>query len=337
LSTPADSSSAPASDRGIGGASAAGLSARHARRTGVALAIVYLVWGSSFLATKVMVTHEPPLLAAGLRFTLAGLLLGVIAWWRHGPPRFSRLEARHVLAVMAGSVLVSNGFNVLAMQHVASNVSAVLNATPALMIAWLGTFGHRASPLSGTARLGLVTGFGGVLLVLWPDDLAALGAGLRWQLLILVGCLGWSLATVYFRNATLLNAPLTFLSLQMLAGGAALLAWAAFRGDGLAMNWTPGGTAAFLWLTVMSSCLAYSAYQFLALHAAPVVVGSYAYVSPGIAALLGWLALDETLTPTKLAGMAVILLGVALVTGYAGRLVDLARRRSRGAYPLPPR
>lgn len=320
----ATSTSVPA---GAGARTPDSQSPGHRRRIGPALAIVYLVWGSSFLATKVMVTHEPPLLAAGLRFTLAGLLLGSIAWWRHGPPRFSRQEVRHVLAVMAGSIVVSNGFNVVAMQHVASNVSAVLNATPALMIAWLATFGRRAAPLSGSARLGLATGLGGVLLVLWPDDVTVLGAGIRWQLLILVGCFGWSFATVYFRNATILNAPLMFLSLQMLTGGAALLAWAALDGGGLAMNWTPGGTAAFLWLTLMSSCLAYSAYQFLALHAAPVVVGSYAYVNPGIAALLGWLALGETLTPMKLAGMVVILLGVALVTGYAGRLTRLVHRR----------
>ena len=328
MSTRSDTAAAPAAG-GVGDTATAGSSAGERSRIGLALAIVYVVWGSSFLATKVMVTHEPPLLAAGLRFTLAGLLLGAIAWWRHGPPRFSLREARHVLAVMAGSVLVSNGFNVVAMQHVPSNVSAVLNATPALMIAWFGTFGQRASPLSASARLGLAAGLGGVLLVLWPDDTVALATGLRWQLLILVGCLGWSSATVYFRNATLLNAPLTFLSLQMLAGGVALLAWAALAGDGLAMNWTPAGTAAFLWLTLMSSCLAYSAYQFLALHAAPVVIGSYAYVNPGIAALLGWLALGETLTPMKLAGMAVILAGVALVTGYGGRLATLARRRLR--------
>lgn len=296
---------------------------------GLALAVVYLVWGSSFLATKVMVSHEPPLFAAGLRFTIAGLVIGAFAWWRHGPPRFSVLEIRHVLAVMAGSVLVSNGCNVLAMQHVASNLAAVLNATPALMIAWLGAFGRRAAPLPGPARAGLAVGFAGVLMVLWPRDPASLGGGLGWPLLILFGCLAWSLATVYFRNAVLLNAPLMFLSLQMLAGGASLLGWAALAGETFMMSGTLPGSAAFLWLTIMSSCLAYSAYQYLALHATPVVVGSYAYVIPLLAALLGWMVLGESLTPVRTAGMAVILLGVALVTGYAGRLAGFAWRRLR--------
>jgi len=89
-----------------------------------------------------MVSEEPPLLAAGLRFTLAGLLLGAFAWWRGGPPRLTRLELRHVAIVAAGSIVASNGCNVLGMQHVASNVSALLNSTPALIIAWLGTFGR---------------------------------------------------------------------------------------------------------------------------------------------------------------------------------------------------
>jgi len=296
----------------------------------MALAIVYLVWGSSFLATKVMVTQEPPLFAAGLRFLIAGAVLGGIAWWRHGPPRFSLLELRHVAAVMIGSVVVSNGCNVVAMQHVASNVSAVLNATPALIIAWLGVFGRRASPLSGAAQAGLAVGFAGVLLVVWPEDPGSPGGSLRWSLLILLGCLGWSLGTLYFRNATIINQPMMFLALQMTGGGILLLSWAALAGNPFEMNWTPRGTAAFLWLTLMSSCIAYSAYQFLTLHAAPVVVGSYAYVNPVFAAILGWLLLDETLSPVRLAGMVVIILGVAMVTGYAGRVVAMVRRHRPG-------
>jgi len=99
-------------------------------RVALALSAVYLIWGSSYLATKVMVTSEPPLLAAGLRFVLAGLLLGAFAWWRTGPPRLGRAELSHVSIVALGSIVVSNGCNVLGMQHVASNVSALLNATP---------------------------------------------------------------------------------------------------------------------------------------------------------------------------------------------------------------
>ena len=301
----------------------------HRVRVLVALATVYLVWGSSYLATKVLVLAEPPLLAAGLRFTLAGLLLGAFAWWRGGPPRIGADELRHVAVVAAGGVVISNGINVLGMQHVASNVVALLNATPALIIGWLGTFGRRATPLSGPARAGLVLGLLGVLLVLDPGDEFTRGSTLGWQLVILIGCTGWSLATVYFRNATISNTPTMFLSLQMLVGGVTLLVLSPLAGEPLDMQWTPQATAAFLWLTLMSSCLAYSAFSFLALNTAPVVAGSYAFVNPCIAALLGWLALGEDLGLRQVGGMVVILVAVALASGYTERLVRLAERATK--------
>jgi drug/metabolite transporter (DMT)-like permease len=298
------------------------------QRTGIAiaLAIIYLVWGSSFVATKVLVTEAPPLLAAGLRFVLAGLLVGAFAWWRGGPPKLTRRELCNVLAVAAGTVVVSNGFNMLGMRYVASNVSALLNASPAFIIAWLGTFGRRATPLPVAAKSGLVLGFAGVALVLSPGGASTTAeTSLWWSAVILAGCVGWALGTAYFRNATIENTPTMFLALQMLAGGACLLLWAALAGEPLDVRWSGPTVAAFLWLTVMSSCIAYSAYAYLALTATPVLVGSYGIVNPAVAALLGWLLLGEVLGPGQVAGMVVILFAVALVTGFAGRLVRMPR------------
>ena len=141
-------------------------------------------------------------------------------------------------------------------------------------------------------------------------------AGLGWQLLILLGCLSWSLGTIYHRNAAAANPPLMFVALQMLAGGLGLLLLAAIAREPFAFDWTPRAFAAFLFLTLASSCLAYSAYAWLTVHTTPVVVGSYGYVCPAVAALLGWLVLGETLSWVQIAGMAVILAGIALVTGY---------------------
>ncbi|MGB5133467.1 MAG: EamA family transporter [Steroidobacteraceae bacterium] len=281
----------------------------------IALAITYLVWGSSYFATKIMVTDEPPLVVAGLRFTAAGILLMAFAWWHSGPPVLGRIEIRHVLAMAFFSVLFSNACHVIAMQFVQSNTAAFLNATPALWIAWLGTFGQRRKQLSGTAQLGLFVGLAGVLLVLSPKGGFHL-AGFGWQLVILLGCLSWSLGTIYYRNSGAVNPPLMFAALQMLTGGLGLLAAAFIAGESFAFHWTPRGLGAFLWLTLMSSCLAYSAYAWLTIHTSPVVVGSYGYVCPAVAALIGWLAIGETLTWIQIIGMAVILLGIAMVTGY---------------------
>jgi drug/metabolite transporter (DMT)-like permease len=284
-------------------------------RITIALAIVYLLWGSSYLATKVMVTDEPPLVAAGLRFTIAGVLLLAFAWWHAGPPVITRLELRHLGIMGLLAVAFSNACHVIAMQYVQSNTSALLNATPSLWIAWLGSLGHRASRLTKTMRVGLLIGLLGVVLVLSP------GRGwqfehLGWQLLILLACLSWSLGTIYYRNAGAANPPLMFTALQMLAGGIGLLFAAWVSGESFDLHWTPRGFAAFAWLTLMSSCIAYSAYSWLAVNTTPVVTGSYGYVNPAIAALLGWLVLDEQLSWIQVGGMLVILVGTALVTGY---------------------
>ena len=287
----------------------------HRTQVAIALAIIYLVWGSSYFATKIMVTDEPPLVVAGLRFSAAGVLLMAFAWWRGGPPVLSRKEIGHVLAMAFLAVLFSNACHVIAMQYVQSNTAALLNATPALWIAWLGTFGPRSKSLSRSSQAGLLVGLAGVLLVLAPKG-GFHAAGLGWQLLILLGCLSWSLGTFYHRNSGATNPPLMFVAMQMLAGGIGLLVAAGIAGESFAIEWTPRALAAFLFLTLVSSCLAYSAYAWLTVHTSPVVVGSYGYVCPAVASLIGWLALGESLSWIQLTGMAVILFGIALVTGY---------------------
>jgi len=287
----------------------------HRTQVAIALAIVYLVWGSSYIATKIMVTDEPPLVAAGLRFTIAGILLTAFSAWRYGPPVLTRTEIRHVLLMAFLAVLFSNACHVIAMQTVQSNTAALLNASPALWIAWLGTFGPRKRPLTGAQQLGLAVGLVGVLMILAPKGGFRV-AGLGWQLLILLGCLSWSLGTIYHRNSAAMNPPLMFVALQMLMGGIGLIILAATVGQPFDFDWTPRASFAFLFLTLASSCLAYSAYAWLTLHATPVVVGSYGYVCPAVAALLGWLVLGESLSWVQILGMGVILSGIALVTGY---------------------
>lgn len=284
-------------------------------RIATALAIVYFVWGTSFIATKVMVTDEPPLHAAGLRFTVAGILLAAFSCFRYGRPNLQRTEVRHILVMAFLAVLFSNACHVIAMQYVQSNTAAFLNATPALWIAWLGTFGRLRKPLSGAQQAGLLVGLAGVLLILSPQG-GFRAAGVGWQLLILLGCLAWSLGTIYHRNSGAANPPLTFVALQMLAGGLGLLAIAPLSGEPFPLDWTPRAIGAFLFLTLASSCLAYAAYAWLTVHTMPVVVGSYGYVCPVVAAAAGWLLLGESLTGAQIAGVGVVFAGIALVTGY---------------------
>jgi drug/metabolite transporter (DMT)-like permease len=274
-----------------------------------------------------MVTDEPPLVAAGFRFTIAGILLTAFSWWRYGRPVLTGIEVRHLLLMAFLAVFFSNACHVIAMQTVQSNTAALLNATPALWIAWLGTFGRRSRALTGAQQAGLLVGLAGVLMILAPKG-GFHAAGFGWQLVILLGCLSWSLGTIYHRNAGAANPPLMFVALQMLAGGLGLLLLALLAREPFDFAWTPRAFAAFLFLTLASSCLAYSAYAWLTVHATPVVVGSYGYVCPAVAAVLGWLALGETLSWVQVIGMGVILFGIALVTGY---LTPLPRGRANDA------
>ena len=288
----------------------------------VCLGTVYLVWGSSFMFSKIGVTHVPPALFCSLRFTTAGILLTLFARVVVGDALPRRLEEwRHVLVMGVLMVFASNGLNAWAIQYIPTNESALLNGTAAFWIAGLGVFGKRGHPLTRRAVVGLVIGFLGTVLILLPKgdvhaqySVAQLGA--------LGSCLAWSLGTVYYRSIDTRMTPLMLSALQLLAGGVTFGALALLRGD--YATWTPNapGLLALGYLTFFSSCLAFSAYGWLTLHAKPTLIGTYGYVNPAIAAYLGWQFLHERLSQVQVLGMIIILVGVVLLTLPGSSLLD---------------
>ena len=279
----------------------------------LAFGTVYFSWGASFVATKVMVTEVPPLLASGLRFFTGGLVLMAIAAWRGAQlPRDMR-EWRHILVMALLAVVLSNTFNVLGMnQGVASNQSALLNATAAFWIALLGTLGAGGVRLGKRGVGGMLLGFAGVAMVMSPSKGAAL-SHLGWQLAILFGCMTWAGATAYFRHVRPTTAPLMFTGLQMVCGGLMVLPTGLLMGEPMVFQWSLRGFAAFAYLVVFSSCLAYSCFAYLMVRVSPTQLGTYAYVNPLVATILGWWLLGEVLSPIQWLGAAVILTGVAVV------------------------
>ncbi len=287
---------------------------RRSAKLALALATVYLVWGSSFLFTKVGVSHLPPALFAGVRFTTAGLVLALVAHrWLGEPWPSEPIEYRDLAVCGVLMVFASNGLNVWSMRYLPSHEAALLNGSSALWIATLGTFGRRGHPLTLGTSVSLGLGFAGTALMLAP------GAGSQPQMLlakfgVVAGCLAWALGTVYYRNCTTRIAPLMFVALQMIAGGSLLIATGFLSGE--APRWTldAPGIVSLAYLTLVSSCLAYSAYGWLAVNTTPAVVGSYGFVNPAVATFLGWRVLHETLTRRQLAGMIVVIAGVLLLT-----------------------
>lgn len=293
----------------------------------VCFGLVYLIWGSAFVASKVVVTDLPPLLAGAIRFIIAGLGLGVFATLRGATIPREPVEWRHFAVMAFLLVVTSSGVNALAIRFVASNESALLNVSSALFIPILGTLGARGHSLSARTALGLLLGFLGVAFLMWPKAGFSL-ANLGWQAAILGACFAWALGTLYYRRIHSTTAPLMFTALEMLIGGLMLGVISLSRGDPAHWNPTPASLAGLVFLTVFSSGIAYTAFGYLMRHTTPARLGTYAYVNPVVAACVAWAVLGESFSRMQLAGSAIILTGVVLVS-----LSDDRGRRGAQAAP----
>ena len=278
-----------------------------------AFGIVYLVWGSTYLAIRVGVSTLPPALFAGVRFVAAGLLLASYA--RITGQAFPRGRAEWQTIVVAALFLLvgANGLVVWGEQWVPSNQAALLAASVALWLAGLGTLGPRGEALSARQAGGLTLGFAGVSVLLWPHDglvLEHFGA----QLAVLLGGLSWAVGSIYVKRRQPVTPPLMSAGLQSLTAGLLLTALGLLDGENQRWVWQRDSIIALLYLVAFGSCLGYAAYVWLLHEVSPSALGTYAYVNPAVAVVLGNLVLGETLSGLKWLGMVVILLGVILVS-----------------------
>lgn len=291
-------------------------------------AAVYLIWGSSYLATKLGVAEMPPFLFGAVRFISGGLLLYAVAGWLAARaarplPKPMPGDWRHLALMGVLAILVSNGGNIWGLQYVPSNQAALLNVSSTFWIPLFGLFGRRAQTISMRVAAGLAIGFAGTLLVALPgaDPSAATashGFGYWPVLAVLIGCIGWSAATFYRRNVQTNLDLLAFTGLQMLLGGLMMLLVALWLGEPARWQWSTTGVVALLYMTLFSSCLAYTAYAWLSVHVTPAQVGTYGFVNPVIAVLLGWVILNETLTTAQMLGTAIIFVAM-LVINWSGK------------------
>lgn len=282
-----------------------------------AFAIVYVVWGSTYLAIRIAVQDLPPALLAGVRFLIAGLALGALALARgQSPPRsVGEWVTTAILAV--AFIVLGNGVVTWAEQWVPSNQAALIIASAALFTAWFGTFGRRGVALSAATKIGLFAGLFGTALMVWPAGATGEvpGGDLRWpRAAIVLSAVAWSWGVMYSRNAIVTMKPLMFAACQMLIGGAILALVGITNGELARWTWTLHGIGGLLYLTVFGSCIAYATFMWLIHQTTPARLGTVAYVNPAIATALGWWVLGESLSGLQLAGMAVILASVTWVT-----------------------
>ncbi|MGH8442862.1 MAG: EamA family transporter [Nevskiaceae bacterium] len=279
----------------------------------IAFAIVYLVWGSTYLAIRVGVQHLPPWLFAGTRFIAAGILMLAYAFLRGARLPASRRDWLNIAVTSLLMLVAGNGLVTWSEQWVESNQAALIVATSALWIAWLGTFGAHGERLNRLTLVGLGLGFGGVAVLVQSGVTRQLAPVAAYAALSLAP-LTWAAGSVWSRRAPVSCPPVMTAALQMLIAGAVMSAAGLALGETARWQNTPEGLFALVYLVLFGSCLAYGAYLWLVHEVPPARLGTYAYVNPAVAVVLGWWLLDEHLDATQVTGTIIILAGVLLVT-----------------------
>ena len=278
----------------------------------LALASVYLIWGSTYLGIRLALDGYPPFLMGGLRFVAAGALLyGFLRWRGHAAP--TRAQWRNAMVLGLLLVMLGNGLVNFAEMTVSSGLAAVAIASMPLWVGMFSAFlGRHPSRLEW---VGLGVGFAGVV---WLNFGSAMSASVPGMLALLAATLSWAYGSVWSRDRDL-AAPFMTTAAQMLCGG--VMMGVLGLGLGERMHEVPAlqPTLALLYLITFGSIVAYSAYTWLLLHVRPALATSYAYVNPPIAVLLGMLMLGEHVDSRMIGAMAVILFGVLIITRAKAR------------------
>jgi drug/metabolite transporter (DMT)-like permease len=281
------------------------------------LLVLYVVWGSTYLAIRWGLETIPPFTMAGTRYLVAGGVL--LAWVKlRGAPRVTLRDLGPAFLTGGLLLLCGNGGVVWAEQRIASGLAALLIAVEPLFIVLLqATLPQERRRPSARALVGVVFGVAGVVLLVGPVRLGGERVDLAGAAAVLFAAFAWALGSLLSRNLALPASPLQATALQMLAGGL-LLACA----SGAAGEWarfSPASVsgrsiAAVAYLVVFGSLVAFTVYVWLLRVASPALVSTYAFVNPIVAVFLGWLLAREEVGPRTLVAAAVIVVAVVLIT-----------------------
>ena len=283
----------------------------------LAFAIIYFVWGSTFLAIRVGVHEVPPFLLAGMRFFVSGIVL--YGWMRlKGAPPPSRTEWASATLLGALIFLVDYGCLFWAEQRVPSGIAAVVLATIPVFITLLEISFLHTQRLTVRLGLALLAGLCGVAVLTVPSfSFGEVPINRAGALALLVASFTWSVATILTRRLTLPSSKPMSAAAQMLTGGAQLFVLAALSGEFAGFHLQAVSAKAWfalLYLIVAGSIVGFTAYVWLLHHESPTKVGTYAYVNPVVAVALGYFAGGEAVGPRTLLGALLVLISVITIT-----------------------
>lgn len=289
----------------------------------LAMLTLYFVWGTTYLAIKVGLDASlPPALFAGLRLLPAALILFALAAARKSELRVEP-RALSVLSIVGMLLLVGGQYGtILAEQYVPSGLSALIVALLPLWIALAESVFPDMQRPGRLGWLGLVVGFVGLAILLWPR-LAGVSTGPSELLGIGIQILAtwlWTAGSIYSKRNPLRVDGIVATAYEMLIAGAFTLVLGTVLGEWSRFSLTPKGAGALVYLTVVGSCIAFTAFVYALANLPASKVMTYAYVNPAIAVFVGWFAGSIGLVPPEpvnaavLIGMVVIISGVALTT-----------------------
>ena len=297
----------------------------------VAYLLVCVFWGSTYLAIRIGVAELPPFLFAGTRFMIAGLVLLTAALALGGtlPRDWPSWRTQGLVGLFL--LLGGNTFVVWAEQFTDSGIASLFVVTVALWLALFDALMPGGTRLSPRILAGLGLGLVGTILLIGATPAQILAADLRGPLALTLASASWAFGSVLFkRNPGRVASPYVAASMQMVVGGTAVTLLGLALGETTRWQFSPAGLGALAYLIVFGSLVGYTSYFYALRHASPAIVGTYAYVNPVIAVLLGWLILDEPLGPRTFAAMALILGAVAWI--QTARVLP----QSREAVPQRP-
>jgi len=283
----------------------------------IAFAMVYVLWGSTYLAIRVLVANVPAIVMGSLRFLIAGgILLGICA----ALGKRVLISWREALLLGAIGVLLLTGGNVVvgwAEESLPSGLAALIAAAVPLWVAVIEAFILRLARLSRVGMLGLVVGTCGIVVLLWPQLTAGTTLGHR-ELIAAAGLLcaavSWAAGSVLSHHSRLSVDPFVATGWEMFIAGVVNSGIALSLGSYSHAHWTRSALWAIAYLITGGSLLGFTAYIWLLDHVPTAKVATYAYVNPVVAVLLGWVFLREKVDLYVLAGTAIIIAGVVMVT-----------------------
>lgn len=278
-------------------------------------AAIYLIWGSTYLAIRFVVETMPPLLAGGVRFTIAGTILWCILMWRGGPrPNLRQWRA----AAVVGTLLLAGGNGLVSWseQWIPSGVTALIVGTMPLWMVLLDWLLYRGRPPTLAVTIGLLLGFAGVALLAANGH--GEGAASKWAIAaLLLACVFWALGSLRSRRVDQGPSMLVASAMQMIGGGVVMIIIGSTLGEWNALNVSAvsmRSITAFFYLVFAGSLLGYTSYVWLLSVASPTAVSTYGYVNPVVAVILGWWLGQETISGRTILAGAMVVGAVALMT-----------------------